>query len=124
MITSAEYRKLIDKKKGGKRNKEKRGKFNNVKTFYDGKKFDSKKECERYKELKNMGVKDLKCQVRYPINVNGVKICAYIADFTYLDRKGILIVEDVKSDITRKLPVYRLKKKLMKAVYGIEIKEV
>jgi hypothetical protein len=30
----------------------------------------------------------------------------------------------VKSAFTRKLPVYRIKRKLMKAVYGIEIREV
>jgi hypothetical protein len=31
---------------------------------------------------------------------------------------------DVKSDVTRKHPVYRIKKKLMKAVHGIDIREV
>lgn len=121
-ITSEQYRQM--NKKGGKRNRAKKGKFNNITTFYDGKRFDSKKECERYKELKNKNVFDLKCQVKFPITINDVKVCSYIADFTYVDHKGNMVVEDVKSEVTRKLPVYRLKKKLMKAVYGVEIKEV
>lgn len=35
-----------------------------------------------------------------------------------------LVVEDVKSPATRKLPLYRLKAKLMKAIHGIEIREI
>jgi hypothetical protein len=47
----------------------------------------------------------------------------YIADFTYKDKNGIFIVEDVKSEHTRKLKPYKLKKKLMKIIYNIDIKE-
>lgn len=112
-------------KKGAvKEQPKKKSKYNNVETYYDGKKFDSKKECERYKELKQSNVEDLQCQVKYPITINGVKVCGYVADFVYKNHKGELVVEDVKSEHTRKLPVYRIKMKLMKAVYGIEIKEV
>ena len=128
-ITTSDYAKLLDnvnrnKGKGGKQQTKKPSKFKNVETFYDGKKFDSKKECARYKELKILKVKNLECQVKYPISINGVKICSYIADFVYDNHNGVKVVEDVKSEMTRKLPVYRLKKKLMKAVYDIEIKEV
>ena len=132
-ISSEDYKKLLDnveKKKGKPKSVAitkkplKRGKFNNIITYYDGKKFDSKKECERYKELKSLGFSKIDCQVKYPITINGVKVCSYIADFVYLNQFGKTVVEDVKSEMTRKLPVYRLKKKLMKAVYDIEIKEV
>jgi hypothetical protein len=131
-ISTQEYQKLLEnvnKAKGvdpkkGEKVKVKKTKFNNIVNYYDGKKFDSKKECERYKELKHERVKDLKCQVPYKIVVNDVKICNYIADFVYIDHKGKTVVEDVKSEHTRKLPVYRLKKKLLKACYGIDIKEV
>lgn len=129
-ISTQDYQQLLDnvnKAKGvapKKGEKVKKTKFNNIVNYYDGKKFDSKKECERYKELKHDGVKDLKCQKKYEIVVNGVKICNYIADFVYTDHKGQTVVEDVKSEHTRKLPVYRLKKKLIKACYGIDIKEV
>ncbi|OQA06328.1 MAG: hypothetical protein BWY67_01977 [Bacteroidetes bacterium ADurb.Bin397] len=51
------------------------------------------------------------------------KIATYIADFTYME-KGQYVVEDVKSDFTRKNPVYRLKKKLIEAIYNLKIKEV
>src|SRR3990172_3854168 len=46
----------------------------------------------------------------------------YNPDFSY--RKSGLVVEDVKSPVTRKLPAYRLKKKLMLACYGITIVEI
>lgn len=44
----------------------------------------------------------------------------YIADFTYNDLNGQLIVEDAKGV---KTPVYRLKRRMMAEKYGIEIKE-
>jgi len=34
------------------------------------------------------------------------------------------VIEDVKSPVTRKLPAYRLKKRLMLACHGITIVEV
>jgi hypothetical protein len=61
--------------------------------------------------------------VRFPIRVNGVVVCRYVADFVYIEN-GAQIVEDVKSAHTKTLAVYRLKKKLMAAVYGCEITEV
>lgn len=49
----------------------------------------------------------------------------YRADFSYQDRqKGQVVVEDVKSTVTRKLPTYRLKRRLMWAVLKIQITEV
>ena len=44
----------------------------------------------------------------------------YIADFTYNDKNGQLIVEDAKGV---KTPVYRLKRRMMAERYDIEIKE-
>jgi len=52
-------------------------------------------------------------------------ICSYKADFKYFDcEKGDWVVEDVKSVITAKLPVYRIKKKMMNIFYDIDVKEV
>lgn len=45
-----------------------------------------------------------------------------MADFSYHEN-GILVVEDVKSKAT-KTPLYQLKKKLVKALYGIDVKEI
>lgn len=49
--------------------------------------------------------------------------CAYYADFTYMEQSK-LVVEDVKSEITRKNSEYIIKRKLMRYVHGIAIKEV
>lgn len=65
----------------------------------------------------------LRRQVRFPIRVNGIKVCSYVCDFLYI-RDGRRVVEDCKSAFTATLPVYRLKKKLMAAALAIEIIEV
>jgi len=98
-------------------------KYRNNKVTVDGIKFDSQKEAGRWLQLKLLKVTDLQRQVKFPIVINDQKICKYVADFTYY-KNGKLIVEDVKSEFTKKLPVYRLKKKLLKAVLGIEITEI
>jgi hypothetical protein len=104
----------------------KQNKYRNERTEVDGKKFASKKEAKRYTELKILERKEeihfLKTQAVFRIEVNGQLICKYLADFTYY-RDTNLVVEDTKSEITRKNPVFRLKKKLVKAVLGIEILE-
>lgn len=110
-------------------------KFKNKKVIFDGMTFDSKKECERYKVLKawqEMGViSDLRTQVAFVL-ARGIKIAGearkrpsvrYVADFFYV-KDGVQVVEDVKSAITRKDKVYRLKKHLMKVVYNIDVVEV
>lgn len=102
-------------------------KYRNTRVVVDGIEFDSIKEAKRYGTLKILQkageISDLKLQVRMDILVNSKKIAAYIADFTYME-KGQYMVEDVKSDFTRKNPVYRLKKKLIEAIYNLKIKEV
>jgi hypothetical protein len=88
--------------------------------------FDSRKEAARWVELKALesagALTALRCQVRIPVVVNGSKVCVYVADFVYI-ANGRRVVEDVKSAFTRKLPVYRLKKKLLAAL-GTAISEV
>ncbi len=103
-----------------------RAKYGNKKVIINNIKFDSKWESERYLYLKSLEraktVKDLELQVRFNLEVNGQKICAYIADFRYKrqnpegDWKEI--IEDAKGVET---PEFKLKKKLMKACLGIEI---
>lgn len=103
-----------------------RPKYGNKKVVIGGIKFDSKWESERYlyiKSLETAGrVRGLELQVRFPIVVNGEKICTYVADFVYekerQDGSWEKIVEDAKGVET---PEFKLKKKLMKAVNGIEI---
>tara|TARA_R100000951_G_scaffold16512_1_gene12986 strand:+ start:3046 stop:3303 length:258 start_codon:yes stop_codon:yes gene_type:complete len=75
------------------------------------------------KSLERAGnVKDLELQVRYNLVINDQKICAYVADFRYQrlnkDDEWEEIVEDAKGVET---DVFKLKKKMMKAILGIEI---
>ena len=103
-------------------------KYHNRKTIVHGIQFDSGKEANRYQELlwmQQVGqIGDLELQPRYDLVVNGHKLGFYRGDFRYKDvSTGLLVLEDVKSEATR-TAVYMLKKKLVKALYGIEIREV
>lgn len=105
-------------------------KYHNRKvTAEDGTVFDSVKEYRRWLVLKAMErdglIRDLKRQVRVPLAVNGKLVCSYVADFRYHDvAAGCEIDEDVKSEFTRKLPTYRVKAKLYRALMGRQIREV
>jgi hypothetical protein len=104
----------------------KQPKYRNKKTVIDGISFDSSKEARRYQELlllERTGViQNLRRQVRFPLSVNGQLICTYVSDFCYVEN-GHEVTEDVKSSYTRKLPVFRIKSKLMRAIHGIAIRE-
>ena len=108
-------------------------KYRNTKVVIDGEKFDSKHEAERWIELKYMEraglIYGLQRQVKIELvpNIYEDKKCVqraahYIADFSYM-RGGEKIIEDAKSPATI-TDVYKLKKKLVRWLYGIEIKEV
>lgn len=109
--------------------KKKRNKYHNLKTVVDGVTFDSKREAAHYVVLKKMldegVIKDLERQKSYTFIHNGHKLCRYVADFVYIDVcSGKVIVVDVKSYYTAKMPLYKLKKKMMRAFFGIDIQEV
>lgn len=105
----------------------KKPKYRNEKVSVGRLAFDSKKEARRWEQLTRLyaagAIADLKRQTRLRCVVNGEKVCTYVADFTYLEA-GRFVVEDVKSPFTRKLAVYRLKKRLVKACLGLEIREI
>ena len=93
-----------------------KNKYNAKKQIYKGKKFDSKKELQRYLILEKMEMQrmifNLELQPQFPLMVNGKKIGRYTADFKYINRKGETIIEDVKSKIT-KTRDYILRKKIL-----------
>lgn len=104
-------------------------KYRNIQTEYNGIKYMSKKEADYAAQLdwqrkaKNPSerVVDVEVQVPFQIILNGIKICKYLADFRvkYADgREEIVDVKGVRTD------VYRLKKKLVEAQFGIKIIEV
>jgi len=109
-----------------------KNKYNNIKMVVDDITFDSKKEAERYctlKVLQQMGIiKNLRRQVKIELIPktprNGARY--YIADFVYTDTAtGKEIFEDVKSEITAKDKVYRLKKDLLLWRYpDLEFREI
>lgn len=106
---------------------EKPAKYRNRKVEYEGFTFDSKKEFRRWLDLREQQragqITHLRRQEEYPLVVNGVEVCRYVADFVYA-RDGVFVVEDVKSPATRKLRDYRIKVRLMLACLGITVTEV
>lgn len=101
-------------------------KYHAKKTVVDGITFDSKREAARYRVLKQLAdvgeIANLTMKVKYPLVVNGVKIGRYTSDFEY-EESGRHVVEDVKSPATKKARDYRLRKLLMFALHGVEIRE-
>lgn len=96
--------------------------------------FDSQKEARRYDYLalrQQAGeIHDLRLQVDFTLQEaytdpegRRVRAIRYRADFTYRERDGRLVVEDVKSKPTRTRE-YLIKRKLMKERRGIDITEV
>lgn len=98
----------------GSEKSKKPAKYGNSKTEVDGIVFDSIKEANRYQELK--------LQQEYELNPGGTHSLKYVSDFEYLiSATGEKVVEDVKGFRTRE---YKKKRRLMKKVHGIVIKEV
>ena len=108
-------------------------KYNNKKITVNGQVFDSKKEANRYRELRLLekagAIKDLRMQVKFTLipaqrdEATGKVVereCSYKADFVY-EEDGKTVVEDVKGFLTKE---YVIKRKLMLWRYGIRIREV
>ena len=108
-------------------------KYKNRKTTVDGITFDSKKEAARFQELRLLErageIQDLRCQVPFELvpaqrDAKGKLVerpVKYLADFVYQNcATGERVVEDVKGYRT---DVYKIKRRLMNHLYGIDIKE-
>ena len=112
-------------------------KYRNVKTTVNGMTYDSAKEARRHQELlllERAGkIEALERQKPFVL-VGSVFLdgrrkppIRYYADFCYRvcdNGDYYRVVEDTKSPITRKDPLYRAKKHMMKAIHDIEITEV
>lgn len=121
----------------------KRQKYRNKRVEYDGKVFDSLKEKRRYCELQILQgqgiISDLRLQVPFellPAIYEEVTIelktktktkmklvqraTTYVADFVYV-MDGKEVIEDTKGFRTKE---YELKKKMMRALLGIDIHEL
>ncbi len=98
-------------------------KYRNKKVTIDNITFDSKLEAKHYSQLKLLErageIKDLELQPRYDLIINDVKIGYYKADFRFFDKKEIRqrVVDSKGMDTT----VSKLKRKMVKAIYGIDV---
>ena len=86
--------------------------------------FASKKEHKHWNLLKlrerAKEISHLERQVRFKLEVNGMPICTYVADFVYFEGQR-RVVCDVKGFVT---PEFKLKSKLMKAILSIDVETV
>lgn len=118
-------------------------KYGSEKVKIDGIVFESKKEAQRYCELKVLQragkISNLELQKpfeliptqREPSTMTKTgkeklgrvieQSVKYVADFVYTDENGQTVVEDTKGFKTKD---YIIKRKLMLHVYGIKIKEI
>jgi hypothetical protein len=71
-------------------------------------------------------IRRLALQPRFVLAVNGQRVGVMTLDFAYDERQGsawVRIVEDVKGGRATKTEAYSLRKRLLRACWGIEIKE-
>ena len=115
-------------------------KYRNTAVTVDGRLFDSRREADRWRDLRWRAVAgqivDLEHHRTISVHVNGVWICDVEVDFSYRETAaGLVIVEDVKPEFKteaiekryKRTDAYRrfaLKKRLMLAVHGIDVREV
>lgn len=105
-----------------------KGKYNNKIIYRADGKFDSKKEYTFWLKLKRqekMGlIRNLTRQVPFLLieKSNFGSAIKYIADFVYVKNDtNEVVVSDVKSEITEKDPLFRLKSRIFAERYGFEI---
>ena len=99
----------------------KKSKYMSQAIEFDGIRFDSKKEGLRYLQLKQMQrdgeISELQLQPKFLLQEGFIyrgskkQPIHYISDFQYREGEEV-IVEDVKSKITEKIAVYRIKRKM------------
>lgn len=121
-------------------------KYRNEKVTFQGIEFDSKKEMQRYMVLLDVQrqgrISDLQRQVKFElipaiteeyvehlktkdkIKTRTVQFAInYICDFTYM-KDGKMVIEDIKASKSMLTKEYLLKKKLLFAIHGLNIREV
>ena len=113
--------------KAEKAAKPRKNKFNAKRVTIDGREYDSKAEARRGELLitleKAGKIGGLERQRRFPLlSSSGELITTYVCDFAYWSHeRDRFVVEDVKGVET---PVFKLKRKMMRALLGIEVEVV
>ena len=110
----------------------KRNKFGARRVRIDGHDFASRKEGRHYQMLKAMEaageITDLELQPRFPLIVQDPQgksvLCGkFTADFRY-KQGGKIVVEDCKGGRATATEAYRLRKRIVEALYQIEVIEI
>ena len=87
--------------------------------------FDSKGEMRRWEFLKRAEeageITELERQIEFSFDMGDRHICSYIADYTYINKDKLFVVEDFKGVIT---DVFKLKAKMVKIWYGLDVNVV
>ncbi len=114
-LVDPEQEKLLKKKR----------KYHNRPATVNGIWFSSEKEADRWKILKAMekngNIMHLQRQQTFKLVVNGRLITQYRCDFRYFD---IELEEDVVEDTKGvRTELYKIKARLMLALFGIKVKE-
>lgn len=111
-------------------------KYGAKRTTVDGYTFDSAAEARRYGELRLLEkageIRDLELQPAFQMFAANMHMPAafstvvgsYRADFRYVTKDGVTVTEDIKGGKATQTPMYRLKKRIVEANYGITITEV
>lgn len=130
----------------------KRSKYGAIPTVIEGQQFASRKEAGRYLELwlaQQAGeITELVCQPRFALYVpwreakwdvdqdapgatltlggdcRARRVGRYTADFAYTRKDGQPVVEDVKGGRATRTEAYRLRKRMVEAMYGVRVEEV
>lgn len=123
-MTKKQFNAFLDKDKKPSKNK-----FNAKKVEYNGRLYDSTKEAKRSFELdalKRAGeIKSIEYQPRFDIIINDKKVCKYFADFRVEYPDGRIEIEDAKGyKKGSAYAIFRLKKKLVKAMFDVDVIEV
>lgn len=108
----------------------KQNKYRNKPIEIDGHKFPSRKEANRYSQLRLLErageITDLRLQVPFELQPKfihegqTIRAIKYVADFVYYDKCGNIHIEDTKGFRT---DIYEIKKKMM-LFKGYKIEEV
>lgn len=124
-MSAAEYRQQVSKKKNlGTQayRTSNSNKYNAKKAEINGVRFDSLKEARLYQKLENMQrmgiISDLQRQVRFELvpKQKDERAVYYVADYVFKEGDKV-VVADCKSAMTKKLPVYVVKRKIFKWRY-------
>jgi hypothetical protein len=122
-ITAAQYR---DETKAPKKGRYRKSPAE--KRTCDGIIFGSVLEMKRYQALRLKQIAglihDLKLQPVFKVEINGFHFCKYTADFEYLNERGEIVIEEIKSTGTAKERDYKLRKKAAELYFVLTVTEV